>query len=199
METESESLGKVLPRILLPYVQQWAESSGFTVLSRLLVDEQFRGLVEKYADEVVTPMVSGTPGNGNGWGGGKRPAPRAESRVTETEADDADLASLQDRLLALEAQQGMQQALFEALRIKIRPLALALGCCPECLVGYEGCPNCGGRSKVGHYPPDYKLLEAQVVTPLSARGVPLTLKEKKVSGTGRRSRATTTTRKENKP
>ena len=204
METESESLGKALPRLLLPYVQQWAERSGYTLLSRFLVDEQFQGLVEKYANEVVAPMVSGTPvvsdtpGNGNGRRSGKRSAPRAESRVSETDADADHLASLLDRVLALEAQQEAQQALFETLRIKIRPLALALGCCPECLVGFEGCPNCGGRSKVGHYPPDYALLEAQVVTPLSALGVPLILKEKKVSGTGRRSRATTTARKESK-
>ena len=65
---ENESLGKVLPRILFPYVQQWAERSGFTLLTRLLVDEQFLGLVEKYADEMVTLMSSVTPGNGNGRG-----------------------------------------------------------------------------------------------------------------------------------
>ena len=55
-----ESLGKVLPRILFPYVQQWAESSGFTLLSRLLVDEQFQGLIEKYGDEMVTLMAQVT-------------------------------------------------------------------------------------------------------------------------------------------
>ena len=198
METESESLGKVLPRLLLPYVQQWAERSGFTLLSRFLVDEQFQRLVEKYADQVVTPAAGGTPANGNGWRSEQGSAPRAESHVIETDADADDLASLHDRVLALEAQQEVQQALFEALRIKIRPLALALGCCPACLVGVEGCPNCGGRSKVGHYPPDYTLLEAQIVTPLAARGVPLSLKEKKASGRGRRSKATTTTRKESK-
>jgi hypothetical protein len=195
---ENESLGKVLPRTLLPYVQQWADRSGYTLLSRLLVDEQFQGLVEKYADEVVTLMSSGTPTNGNGRGSGKKSAPSAESRVSEADADADDLASLHDRLLALEAQPEMQQALFEALRIKIRPLALALGCCPECMVGFEGCLKCGGQSRVGHYPPDYALLEAQVVTPLAARGVPLSLNKKKVSVTGRRSRATTTTRKESK-
>jgi hypothetical protein len=195
---ENESLGKVLPRTLLPYVQQWAERSGYTLLSRLLVDEQFQGLVEKYADEAVTLMSSGPPRNGNGRGSGKRSASSAEPRVSETDANADDLGSLQDRMLALEAQQEAQQALFEGLLIKIRPLALALGCCPECLVGIEGCPNCGGRSRVGHYPPDYTLLEAQVVSPLAARGVPLSLKKKKVSGTGRRSKATTTTRKESK-
>src|SRR4030095_15000814 len=145
------------------------------------------------------------PGNGNGWGSGKRSVPRAKPHVSETDADandlasgkrsvprakphvsetdaDADdLASLHDRVLALEAQQEMQQALFEALRIKIQPLALALGCCPECLVGIEGCQKCGGQSRVGHFPPDYALLETQVITPLAARGVPLSLNKKKVS------------------
>jgi hypothetical protein len=193
---ENESLGKVLPRTLLPYVQQWAERSGYTLLSRILVDEQFQGLVEKYADEVVTVMSSRTTRNGNGRGNGKRAAPRARSRVSDADADD--LATLNDRVLALEAQQEMQRALFEALQIKIKPLALALGCCPECMVGIEGCPKCGGRSKVGLYEPDYALLEAQIVTPLAARGVPLSLKEKKVSGNGRRSRTTTSTRKESK-
>jgi hypothetical protein len=199
---ETESLGKTLPRILFPYVHQWAERSGYTLLSRLLVDEQFQGLVEKYGNEMMTRLASDTPtygnGNRNGGGNGKRTAPRAKPRASEIDANAVDLTSLQDRMLALEAQQEMQQALFEALRIKIRPLALALGCCPECLVGVEGCPRCMGQSRVGHYPPDYALLEAQVVTPLAARGVPLSLNKKKVSGPGRRSRATTTTRKESK-
>lgn len=194
---ETESLGKALPRILFPYVQQWAERSGYTLLSRLLVDEQFQELVEKYAD-VMTQMARPTPTNGNGRGNGKKSAPSVEPRLSEADANADDLSSLQDRVLALEEQQEAQQALFEALRTKILPLALALGCCPECLVGIEGCPKCRGRSRVGHYAPDYTLLEAQVVSPLAARGVPLSLNKKKASGTGRRSRATTTTRKESK-
>src|SRR4030095_4379163 len=141
---ENEPLGTVLQRILFSYVQQWAERSGFTLLSRLLVDEQFQVFVEKYADEMVILMASSAPGNGNGWGSGKRSVPRAKPHVSETDADandlasgersvprakphvsetdaDADdLASLHDRVLALEAQQEMQQALFEALRIKIQ-------------------------------------------------------------------------------
>jgi len=195
---KNELLGKVLPRILFPYVQQWAERSGFTLLSRLLVDEQFQGLVEKYADEIAILMASSAPGNGNGWGSGKRAVPRARPHVSETDADADDLASLHNRVLAMEAQQAMQQALFEALRIKSKPLALALGCCPECLVGIEGCQKCGGQSRVGHYPPDYALLEAQVVIPLAARGAPLSLNKKKVTGTDSPSKATTTNRKESK-
>ena len=54
---QSETLGKMLPRILFPYVQQWAERSGMTLLSRLLVDEQFRGLLEKYGDEVMSRVM----------------------------------------------------------------------------------------------------------------------------------------------
>jgi hypothetical protein len=192
---ETESLGKVLPRILFPYVQQWAESSGFTLLSRLLVDEQFQGLLEKYGDEMVTLMARDTPRNGAGRGNGKASARRAEPRVSETDANVNDLTSLQDRVLALEAQQEVQQALFEALRIKIRPLALALGCCPECLVGIEGCLKCGGQSTVGHYLPDYTLLETQVVSPLVARGVPLSLNDKKISDTGRQPKTSTITGK----
>ena len=179
---QTDSLGKVLPRILLPYVQQWAEHSGYTLLSRLLVDEQFQGLIEKYGDEMATSMAQAnyTPTNENGRRNREKPAPHAEGPVSETDANANDLTNLQDRVLAMEAQQEVQQALFETLRIKIRPLALALGCCPECLVGVEGCPKCWGQSRVAHYPPDYTLLEAQVVSPLAARGVPLVLNERKV-------------------
>lgn len=192
---ENESLGKVLPQILLPYAQQWAERSGSTLLSRLLVDEQFRELIEKYAGDMLTSISDGTTPNGNG-----RSKPhRAKASAHETDADADDLAKLHDRVVSLEAQQAMQEALFEGLRIKIRPLALALGCCPDCMVGVAGCPKCGGASNVGHYPPDYALLEALVVSPLAARGVPLCLEEKKVSGRGRPHKATTTTRKEKKP
>jgi hypothetical protein len=195
---DNESLGKMLPRILFPFVRQWAERSGFTLLSRLLVDEQFQGLLEKYGDEIVTIMASGATRNGNGHGNGKKRARPAEPRVSEADANADDWTSLRDRVSDLEAQQEAQQALLEALSVKIRPLALALGCCPECLVGVEGCSQCGGRSKVGLYPPDYALLEAQIVSPLAARGAPLSLNEKKVSGMGRQSRASTTTRKERK-
>ena len=180
---QADPLGKVLPRLLLPYVQQWAERSGLTLLQRLLVDDQFRGLIETYGDEFVTRMMQPAPpsGNRNGPGNGDKPASRSEPRAGDPDASPIDLTSLQDRVIAMEAQQDLQQALFESLRTKIRPLALALGCCPECLVGVEGCPKCWGRSAVAHFPPDYPLLEAQVVNPLAARGVPLVLKERKVS------------------
>jgi hypothetical protein len=180
---QMDSLGKVLPAIVFPYVQQWAERSGLPLLAQLLVDEQFRSLLEKYGDEMLRHMAQGepTPGNGNGHINGMQPAFSAEPRAGEADARASDFTDLQDRVLAMQAQQEAQQALFELLRSRIRPLALALGCCPECLVGVDGCPNCWGQSKVAHYPPDYRLLEAVVVSPLAARGVPLVLNEGKVS------------------
>src|SRR5205814_7880378 len=108
-----------------------------------------------------------TTGNGHGQGNGSRPHPNG----------DAGLANLNARVSAMEEQLQAQQALFEILRTKSRPLALALGCCPECLVGVEGCPKCLGRSGVGLFPPDQALLRALIVNPLAARGVPLTLVE----------------------
>jgi hypothetical protein len=194
---QMESWGKMLPAIVFPYVQQWAERSGLTLLAQLLVDEQFRALFEKYGDEMVRRMARGshTPGNGNGQGNGKGPAPRGEPRVGEADRKASDFTDLQDRVLAMEAQQEAQQALFELLRSKIRPLALALGCCPECLVGVDGCPNCWGRSRVANYPPDYTLLQTQIVSPLAARGVPLVLNETKVSS----ARESTAMRKRSKP
>jgi len=186
---QMESLGRMLPAIVLPYVQQWAQRSGLPLLSQLLVDEQFRTLIEKYGDEVMKLMAANASGNanghahenghvnGNGYANGNGhahgnghaseivPLSPQEPMVHETAPD--------------RAMQETQQALLELLRIKIRPLALALGCCPECLVGIDGCPNCWGRSKVGYYPPDHRLLEAAVVSPLAARGVPLVLNEAK--------------------
>ena len=177
---QTESLGTVLPQILLPYVQQWAERAGMTLLSQFLVDEQFRGLIERYGDELVTRMAQGVPplGNGNGRGNESKHASRVEPRVGEPDLN-IDLTSLQDRVSTMEARQDAQEALFELLRTKIRPLALALGCCPECMVGVQGCPKCLGLSRVALYPPDYALLEAQVVSPMAARGVPLVLNERK--------------------
>jgi hypothetical protein len=191
---QTESLGKLLPRILFPYAQQWAERAGFALLSRLLVDDQFRDLIEKYSNELVILMAKAgsttlTNGNGHGRGGSLKPVSQADWRTDGLEPNGGpDLATLQDRVLAMEAAQQAQQALFEALRTKIRPLALALGCCPECLVGIDACPRCWGRSGVGHYQPDYALLDAQVVGPLAACGVPLVL-ERAPSTDARRRRS----------
>jgi hypothetical protein len=173
----------MLPRILFPYVQQWAERSGMTLLSRLLVDEQFRGLLEKYGDEVMSRVMQPgyPPGNGNAPHQGSDPAapPTYASPGASPGAPDSpmngssSLAKLQERVLAMEA----QETVLSILRNRMRPLALALGCCPECLVGVDGCPKCWGQSRVAYYPPDVSLLEAQVVNPLAARGVPLRLGE----------------------
>jgi hypothetical protein len=190
---ETESLGKLVPRILMPYAQIWAERSGLTMLSRLLVDEQFRSLIEKYSDEFASRALSNMaqPHNGNNGRNGSSTKTGPAPPVSEPESHSEDLSSLQARVLALEAQQEMQQAIFEALRTKIRPLALALGSCPECLVGVEGCLKCGGRTRVGDYSPDYTLLEAEVVRPLVARGVPLSLQVRKGPSTGHQSTKST--------
>ncbi len=172
---QMESMGKTLPRILFPYVQQWAERSGMTLLSRLLVDEQFRGLLEKYGDEVLSRMMPPTypPGNASPQGSDTAASSCASPAAADSPLNGSSLAKLQERVLAMEA----QETVLSILRSRMRPLALALGCCPECLVGVEGCPKCWGQSRIAYYPPDVSLLEAEVVNPLVARGVPLQLNE----------------------
>ena len=192
---QAETLGKVLPRILFPYVQQWADRSGMTLLSRLLVDEQFRGLIEKYGDEIVMQMAHAAVRPINGRGNGSKPAAHGESFGGEMDTNAKDLRDLHDRVLAMEAQQDAQQALFQTLRNKIRPLALALGCCPQCFVGVDGCPACWGRSKVGLHPPDDALLQTQIIQPLTERGVSLVPAD---ATAGRRSKGPAT-RKRSKP
>ena len=179
---QAESLGKLLPQILIPYAQQWAERSGMTLLSKLLVDEQLRELIERYSGEFVTNLsqAGSTPADDNEGGNVEKPASFTEAQDRNVSAiantDSGDMTELRARVLAMEAQHEVHRILLETLRAKMRPLALALGCCPECLVGVVGCPRCWGRSKVAHYPPDYALLEMQVVSPLVTRGVPLTLR-----------------------
>ena len=189
---QSESLGKMLPRILFPYVQQWAERSGMTLLSRLLVDEQFRGLLEKYGDEVMSRVMQpgAAPGSAPQQGGDPVAPNYASPGAADSLLNGSSLAKLQKRVVAMEA----QETVLAILRNRMRPLALALGCCPECLVGVEGCPKCWGQSRVAYYPPDVSLLEAQVVNPLVSRGVPLQLNEpgrthaRKSNGARRRNR-----------
>jgi hypothetical protein len=171
---QPESLGKVLPRILFPYVQQWAERSGMTLLSRLLVDEQFRGLLEKYGDELMRRVMQAGFPQGKAPQQASDPVGRSGSPgATENPLNGSSLAKLQERVLAMEA----QEAVISILRNRMQPLALALGCCPECLVGLDGCHKCLGQSRVAYFPADVSLLEAQVVNPLAARGVPLQLNE----------------------
>ena len=141
------SWGKMLPRILFPYVQQWAERSGMTLVSRLLVDEQFRALLEKYGDEVLTRvaqanqrpppasgatsgaaygMANGTAnGHANGTAnghaaeaGGLADPPCADPRFSEQVTNGSSLSKLQERVLAMEA----QETVLSILRNRMRPL-----------------------------------------------------------------------------
>jgi hypothetical protein len=185
---QAESLGKMLPRILFPYVQQWAERSGMTLLSRLLVDEQFRGLLEKYGDELMRGVMQAGFPVGNAPQQGNDPGAPPSPGAPDNPMNGSSLAKLQERVMAMEA----QETVLSVLRNRIRPLALALGCCPECMVGLDACPKCWGQSRIAYFPPDVSLLEAQVVNPLAARGVPLRLnepdrsRERKSNGTRRR-------------
>jgi hypothetical protein len=185
---QTESLGKMLPRILFPYVQQWAERSGMTLLSRLLVDDQFRGLLEKYGDEMMRGVMQAGFPPGNAPQQGNDPVAPPSPGATDNSMNGSSLAKLQERVMAMEA----QETVLSILRNRARPLALALGCCPECLVGLDGCPKCWGQSRIAYFPPDVSLLEAQIVNPLSVRGVPLRLNkrdrahERKSNGVRRR-------------
>jgi len=181
----TDSLGKVLPQLLFPFVRQWAQRSGVVVVSKILEDEQFLALVEKYADDIMaslSPPVMAPRGNGktnghsNGHTNGQTPGAAATTATyAGAEPEAPDLATLNARVVAMEQQLESQQALFEILRSKIRPMALALGCCPECVVGVFGCSKCMGQSKVGYFQPDPALLQSQILDPLAARGVPITL------------------------
>jgi hypothetical protein len=195
---ETQSISKLIPKVLLPYAQQWAERSGMTLLSKLLEDEHFHALVEKYGNELAmrasTPSPHSGNGNGNGHSNGNGNGHGPVSRNPNGTGDDANarhLARLQDRLSTLEIQHELQQAMFDDLRRRIRPLALALGCCPECFAGVVGCQKCGGDSRVGLYPPDETLLEEQVVRPLVALGVQIRLGERKTAVRGRQSNEST--------
>ena len=136
---QTESFGKMLPQILIPFARQWADRSGVQVLSKLLVDDQFLELVAKYADELTSSLsqYGAAPVNGNGHSSDQNNGYSKGHRNGHSNAhrpqtqSDADLANLNERVLAMEAQQQTQQALLEVLRTKIRPLALALGCCPD--------------------------------------------------------------------
>src|SRR5437016_6014736 len=106
---QMEPLGKVLPRLLYPYVQRWGEQSmAFALLSRLLADEMFQMLLEKYWDEISTLIASYTPRQGPSRGNGQGYSPRQDP----SSSDSGELRGLRDRVLAMEAHQEAQQALF---------------------------------------------------------------------------------------
>jgi hypothetical protein len=193
---ETEPVGRLLARSLVPYLQQWAERSGFRFVSRMLLDEQVRGVIERYGDELATYMNQARA-NGDARAArrnGRHRGRPAERHSTFMSEDDA-LAQLRARVQAMEAQQAAVQSLLEGLQLKIRPLAVALGSCPECFVGIEGCPRCAGQSRIGQYPPDVALLQALVVEPLAQRGIPIALTPRQQSATSRRTRASSTPRR----
>jgi hypothetical protein len=208
---QTDSIATMLPKVVLPYLGQWAERSGLTVLSKLLVDDQFLALIARYGDQFIpypTSQRDGPHSNGNPSSNGYR-SQRTQRKTPSdaashgdngsADAEHADLADLQARVLAMEAKLEEQQTLFEVLRSKIRPLALALGCCPECMVGLEQCPRCFGESKVAHFEPDPELLRALIANPLIARGVPLTPDDPPEARSSRRSQNHPVTKKRSKP
>lgn len=189
---EADSVGVLLPKIALPYLRRWAENSGFAVLSQLLVDDQFLSLIARYGERLIPEPKPGTDKqhrNGkarNNENGARRPQHAASEPVfrdlQNAEGQQPSLAQLYERVSALEgllrdqqAELAAQQTMLQTVRVKIRPLALALGCCPECVVGLELCPRCFGKSEVGYFEPDPELLHAVVLDPLAARGVSLSV------------------------
>lgn len=180
---EPSSPGKLLPQVLLPYAQQWAERSGLDLLSKLLADAQLRELLGRYGDELYTSLSTQpnrvVSANGsakrNGSTNGRRPSSREHAAQRNGAANET-LDDLTARVAAVEAQHEALQNTLDALRSKLSPLALALGCCPECLFGLAGCPNCAGEGNVGRYSPDLTLLKTEILEPLSAQGVRLHLR-----------------------
>src|SRR5262249_32059741 len=141
------------------------------------MDEQVRGLIERYGDELTTYMaqarVNGVvhTGRRNGKPRTYRSSQRADAFTVEPDG----MADLRARVNAMEAQQATVEAILAGFQMKVRPLALALGSCPECFVGIDGCPRCSGLSRVGQNAPDVELLQTLIVAPLAERGVPLAL------------------------
>jgi hypothetical protein len=161
MNMSPESMSKVLSQFLLPFGQQWAASNGYPMLSKLLADEALQDLITRYGDSMLAAYTEARAA-------AARSAPKADAVNASLE-----LQKLAARLSAVETQHQQLSALLETVRIKMRPLAQALGCCPECLVGVEICPACWGKSAVGSRPPDLELLQSLIVDPLAASGVSL--------------------------
>ncbi len=199
---ESDSIGVLLPKVVLPYLRQWADHAGFEVLSKLVVDEQFLSLIQRYADQLIpkpkTEVNSsyGSAGRATGAHGAHHPYRAASPLKPRRAPEQSDLSDLHARVDAMEGQLLAQQAMLEVLRTKIRPLAQALGCCPECVVGLEQCPKCLGRSAVGHFEPDRELLRALVFEPLAARGVSLSMGGEAPARSRRRARNDSKARQE---
>ena len=172
MTMPPESMSTLISQVLLPYGQQWAASNGYALVAKLLADEQLHGLVVRYGEPMLAAWSEARAAAARHDGGHDRNRTRSE-----TGSDTFDLQQLSARLTAIEAQHHQLLTLLETVRTKMRPVAQALGCCPECLVGVEDCPCCWGKSTVGSNPPDLELLKSRIIEPLAASGVPLQLNE----------------------
>jgi hypothetical protein len=165
-------MARLISQVVLPYGQQWAASNGYPLIAKLLAEEPLHDLVARYGDSMLAAWAEARAAAAKANAGHNGPGVRAGAGV-----ESAELQQLNARLTAIEAQHQQLLTLLETVRTKMRPLAQALGCCPECLVGIEGCPCCWGKSAVGSNPPDLELLKARIIEPLAASGVPLQLNE----------------------
>jgi len=172
MTMQPESMAKLISQVVLPYGQQWAASNGYPLISKFLADEQLHDLVARYGDSMLTAWAEARAAATKANAGHNRHGPRAAAGFESVE-----LQQLSARLTAVETQHQQLRTLLETVRTKMRPLAQALGCCPECLVGVEGCPCCWGKSAVGTNPPNLELLKTRIIEPLAASGVPVQLNE----------------------
>jgi len=170
MNMSPDSISKLISQVLLPLGQQWASSNGYPTLSKLLADEQLHGLIARHGESMLTAF-----GEARSAAAKRNTTQARNAPPMEPGADSTELRQLTERLNAIEAQNQQVLSLLEMVRTKMRPLAQALGCCPECLVGVEICPACWGKSAVGGNPPDPELLKTYIVEPLAASGVPLRL------------------------
>ena len=211
MAIEAESIEVLFPKIVLPYLRQWAESSRSEIFSQLLVDEQFLSLLARYGSQFIPKpgkkadepfAYKRSRANGNGAHPPKtfdaEPVFQKAADVNEKELDSNQfyerLCALEGLLKEQSAEIDAQQAMLQTVRTRIRPLATALGCCPECVVGLETCPWCFGKSKVGLFEPNPELLKDLVLDPLAVRGTSIALQSKS-EARPRRRRSPTTTKK----
>ena len=171
---QPESISKLISQVVLPYGQQWAASNGYPLIAKLLADEQLLGLVARYGEPMLAAWAEARAAatNVDAARDGDRPRSGRKKKTASIE-----LQQLGARLSAIETQHQQLLTLLETVRTRMRPLAQALGCCPECLVGVEGCPCCWGKSTVGSNPPDLELLKARIIEPLAASGVQLELND----------------------
>ena len=137
-----------LPKLALTLAQQWAAQGGKQKLATLLAEERVGDLVDEIFEQVVARFSP-------------QGAPVSEADYTEMNAEE---------------EAGSLEGWFLAIHAAFAPLASALGCCPDCFVGMEGCPTCGGEGSIGGFQkPNPRLLKSLIIQPLQAVGVPLKL------------------------